>query len=288
MEFNRVVGGRRSVRWFKPWKPVEPARIQRILEAARLTGSPGNLQPWRAVVVVQADMSAADRERLLDAANRQRAHEQAPVWIYWFADPAACAPDAFMGQISLGLEVGVLAAVAGWDEAAARAAIDEGAPAPHGMPPLHEVVHGLPPQVAGVIAAGETVGACTIATLAAVDQGLGTSLHIATAPGRASALYEVLGVPGHFIPGYLQLVGHPAEEPQAGGQRPREPFDALFAMGRWGAPFPRDDALVAQLADEGLIQPAAPLPGREEELAHLGRAFGYAGGDGAGSHTTGG
>jgi nitroreductase len=275
MEFDRVVGGRRSIRWFKPWRHVEPAKIQRILEAARFTGSPGNLQPWRAVVVVQADLSAEDRERLLDAANRQRAHEQAPVWIYWFADPAACAPQAFLGQITLGIDLGALATGAGWDAAAARAAIEEGAPAPPGMPPLHEIVHGLPPQMAGVIAAGETVGACTIATLAAVNQGLGTSLHIATAPGRASALYDVLGVPEHFIPGYLQLVGYPAEEPHGGGQRPREPFEALFATGRWGTPFPRDDAVVTQLADEGLIQPAAPLPGREEELAHLERAFGY-------------
>jgi hypothetical protein len=234
------------------------------------------LQPWRAVVVVQAEADPADRERLLEAANHQRAHEQAPVWIYWFADPAACAPGAFLAQITLGLEIGMLAEAAGWDANAARAAIEDGAPAPPGMPPLHEVVHGLPPQIAGVIAAGETVGACTIATLAAVNEGLGTSLHIATAPASAGVLYEVLGVPEHFIPGYLQLVGYPAESPEAGGQRPREPFERLFAWGRWGRPLPRDEAVVAELVEEGLIQPSAPLSGRAEELAHLGRAFGYA------------
>lgn len=48
MEFAQVVGNRRSIRWFKPWKPVERTQIQRSLEAARLTSCPGNLQPWRA------------------------------------------------------------------------------------------------------------------------------------------------------------------------------------------------------------------------------------------------
>jgi len=276
MEFMRLVGDRRSIRWFKPWKPVEPDKVQRILEAARMTGCPGNLQPWRAVVVVQADLDPLDRERLLDAANRQRAHEQAPVWIYWFADPASVAPGAFLAQITLGLEVGMLATSTGWSEAAARAAIEEGIPAPPGMPPLHEVVHGVPPEIGAVVAAQETVGACTVATLAAVDEGLGTCLHVATAPASAGALFEVLGVPAHFLPGWLQLLGYPAESPD--GQRPREPFEALFASMRWGTPLTRDPAVLADLEREGLIQPPAPLPGRDEEIAHLSRMFGYADG----------
>jgi nitroreductase len=278
MEFARVVGSRRSIRWFKPWKPVEPGKVQRILEAARLTGCPGNLQPWRAVVVVQADIDPADRERLLDAANRQRAHEQAPVWIYWFADPAAVAPAAFLAQISLGIDIGMLSASAGWSREAARESIEHGTPAPPGMPPLHQTVHGLPPEIAGIVAAQETVGACTVATLAAVNEGLGTCLHVATAPGSASVLFEVLGVPAHFLPGWLQLLGYPAEEPAGGGQRPREPFESLFARGRWGTPLARDPAVAEEMEREGLIQPAAPLPGRAEEIAYLSRMFGYDGG----------
>ena len=271
----RVVGSRRSIRWFRTWQPVEPQKLQRILEAARMTGCPGNLQPWRAVVVVQADLSATDRGRLLDAANHQRAHEQAPVWIYWFADPSAVAPSAFLAQVTLGFEVGMLAAPTGWSLDAARAAIEAGAPAPHGMPPLDQTVHGLPPEVAAMVAAQETVGACTVATLAARDEGLGTCLHVAAAPASAPVLLEVLGVPSHFVPGWLQLVGYPAEGLEAGGQRPREPFDDLFALTRWGTRFPRDPAVVADLEREGLIQAPAPLPGRSVELAHLSRMFGY-------------
>ena len=109
MEFLNVVGSRRSIRWFRPWQAVESTKIQRILEAARLTGCPGNLQPWRAVVVVAAELDPAERGRLLDIANHQRAHEQAPVWIYWFGDPDAAVPEAFYAQVMLGLDVGMLA-----------------------------------------------------------------------------------------------------------------------------------------------------------------------------------
>jgi nitroreductase len=276
MDFMNLVGTRRSIRWFEPDTPVEPRRIQRILEAARMTGCPGNVQPWRAVVIVQANLEPEDRERLLDAANRQRAHEQAPVWIYWFCDPAAAAPDQFMAQISLGLRLGALAESAGWDEGAARSAIEEGTPAPSGMPPLDQMFHGIPPEIGALLASREVIGACTIATLAAVNEGLGTCLHVPVAPAYADVLFEVLGVPSHFMPVWLQLVGYPAESLAAGGQRPRDPFEGLFAARRWGVPFPRDQSVVRELGDEGLLQAQAPLPGRAEELARLAARFGYA------------
>jgi nitroreductase len=275
MEFTNVVGSRRSIRWFRTWQPVETEKVQRILEAARLTGCPGNLQPWRAVVVEQTRLSGDDRAALLDAANHQRAHEQAPVWIYWFADPTAAAGSAFLFQIRLGLEVGALAASAGWDADAAASAIESGVAAPPGMAPLDQIVHAMPPEVAGVVASQETVGAITVATLAAVDAGLGTCLHIPTSPAGAPALYQTLGVPAHFLPVWLQLIGYPAEDPRGGGARPREDFGDLFSYGRWGEPMPRDAAVVEGLRAEGLLQPEAPLPGRAEELRHLARMFGY-------------
>lgn len=278
MSFMNVVGSRRSIRWFQPETPVASQKIQRILEAARMTGCPGNVQPWRAVVVVQADLDPVDRERLLDAGNRQRAHEQAPVWIYWFCDPTAAAPAVFVEQIALGLRLGALAEGAGWSEDAARSAIDDGVPAPPGMPPLHQIVHGVPPEIGALVAAREVIGACTIATLAAVDEGLGTCLHVPAAPQSAGTLFEVLRVPAHFTPIWLQLVGYPAERPEAGGQRPREPFDQLFAEGQWGVPYSRDPEVVAGLERDGLLQAQAPLPGREEELAELTRMFGYSAG----------
>jgi nitroreductase len=274
MEFLQVVGNRRSIRWFKPWKPVERSAIQRILEAARLTSCPGNLQPWRAVVVTAAGLDIGVRDRLLTANNHQAPQTQAPVWIYWYADPLAATPAAFLERILEQLPTGAIAPSVGWTEQTARAAIEDGVEAPAGLPALESTVHGLPLEISALIAAQETNGACIVAVLAAVNEGLGTCLHAIAAPATQAEVKELLGVPEHLVPVWLQLVGHPAESPDGGGQRPRMPFDELYAEMRWGTPFGRDPAIVEDLVQEGLIQPAGPLPGRFEELEHLSRMFG--------------
>ena len=87
MEFLEVVGKRRSTRWFKTWESVPREKIQRILEVVRLTTCPGNLQPWRAVVVERDRIDPTMRDQLLACDNWQGAHTQAPVWIYFYADP---------------------------------------------------------------------------------------------------------------------------------------------------------------------------------------------------------
>jgi len=275
MDFLHVVGSRRSVRWFRPWQPVEMDRIQRILEAARLTTCPGNLQPWRAVVVVARDLDADARERLLAANNHQPPQELAPVWIYWYADPDAARPASFLESVRRLLPIGVLPPAFGWSEAAVEDAIEHGRGVPRGLPPLDSAVHGLPVELSAVLAAQETNGACVVATLAAVNEGLGTCLHSIAAPERQDDVKEVLGVPLRLVPVWLQLVGHSAESPEAGGQRPRAPFDELFRFMSWQRAFGRAPAVVDRLKEEGLLQAPAPLPGRFEELEHLSRMFGY-------------
>jgi nitroreductase len=285
MEFLRVVGGRRSIRWFRPWQQVPQAAIQRILEVARLSTSPGNVQPWRAVVVRTEDLDPGERRRLLEANNEQRAQEQAPVWIYWFADPSAARPEVFLRRVLQQLPIGAIPAAFGWSEERARAAILEGTPAAPGLPALHHLVHQMPEAASVVVAIQETNAALALAQLAAVEEGLGTCLHtIAMAP-HLPDVKAILNLPDGYLPVWLQLVGYPAEGVEAGGQRPRIPFDELYALGRWGSPFPRDPAVVEQLERDGLIQAQAPLPGRFEELEHLARMFGYPADGGAGERT---
>src|SRR5437588_500660 len=89
MEFLEAVGKRRSVRWFKTWEQVPREKIQRILEVVRLTTCPGNLQPWRAVVIERDKVDSGLRDQLLACDNWQGAHTQAPVWIYFYADRRA-------------------------------------------------------------------------------------------------------------------------------------------------------------------------------------------------------
>ena len=44
MELREVIGRRRSIRFLLPYKPVEPEKIQRMLEAARLASQ--RLEQW--------------------------------------------------------------------------------------------------------------------------------------------------------------------------------------------------------------------------------------------------
>ncbi|MFA6449521.1 MAG: nitroreductase family protein [bacterium] len=50
-----IIKERRSVRNFNPDKPVEDEKLQILLEAARLAPSSNNTQPWRFIVVKDAN-----------------------------------------------------------------------------------------------------------------------------------------------------------------------------------------------------------------------------------------
>ena len=63
MELREVMGNRRSIRFLLPHKPVEPEKIQRMLEAARIASHWGNVQSLRAVVVFRDSAS----EEVIDA-----------------------------------------------------------------------------------------------------------------------------------------------------------------------------------------------------------------------------
>jgi len=111
--------------------------------------------------------------------------------------------------------------------------------------------------------------------LAAVNEGLGTCLHMAASAEKVPVLKRVLKAPEGWEPVWCQLVGYPAEEPEAGGQRPRLPFETLYFDGVYGKPFTRDSKVVQDLTEEGLIQTPMPKPGRFEELKHLARMLGF-------------
>jgi hypothetical protein len=70
-----------------------------------------------------------------------------------------------------------------------------------------------------------------------------------------------------------QTVGYPAEDPKAGGQRPRLPFEELFQLNGYDIPFPRSKQVVEQLEKDGMIQEQAPIAWREAELLYLREAL---------------
>lgn len=76
MDFLELVTSRHSVRSYQS-RPVEQDKLDRILEAVRLAPSGSNRQPWRFVVVLDADV----RHRLVAACADQQFIARAPVVI---------------------------------------------------------------------------------------------------------------------------------------------------------------------------------------------------------------
>ena len=69
----------------------------------------------------------------------------------------------------------------------------------------------------------------------AFEQGLGTCC-LGTPNGEK--IRQNLGLPETARVLLLQTVGYPAESPEAGGQRPRQPFEKLFHMNGYGNAVP--------------------------------------------------
>ena len=76
MELFQAIRARRSIRHYLE-KPVEPEKLQRILDAARLAPSANNRQEWRFVVVRDREK----RQQMIAAAANQEFVGQAPVVI---------------------------------------------------------------------------------------------------------------------------------------------------------------------------------------------------------------
>src|SRR5579875_2810070 len=109
------------------------------------------------------------------------------------------------------------------------------------------------------------------ATLIAFEEGLGTCL---LGCPNDRKLRRALGLPDAVRVLVLQTVGYPAEDPEAGGQRPRLPFEARFALNHWGTPCPRDPAVVDELRQAKMLGREAPLAYRRAELQWLQEVYG--------------
>ena len=144
MEFMNVCGLRRSIRIFRRDEPVPREKIQRILEVVRVaTTCPGNLQPWRAIVLEQKKLAPALRKTLLAADNYQAAHEQAPVWIYFFADVDSARPEAFRARVHELIDGGALPTFYGWTHETVDGSILRGEAAPEGMANIEKIIHEI-------------------------------------------------------------------------------------------------------------------------------------------------
>ena len=56
MDIYEIINHRQSDRQYDPERPVEPEKIRRILEAARIAPSACNAQPWHFIVVDEPEL----------------------------------------------------------------------------------------------------------------------------------------------------------------------------------------------------------------------------------------
>jgi nitroreductase len=258
MQLREVLGRRRSIRFLDPDRPVEIDKIQRILEAARIASHWGNVQSLRAIVV----MKDSAPSQVIDALEAPIAGFQiriAPVVIVWYLDTAAV--DAQADRLRELLAAGAL----GFGEDKNRA-LEENL-----IPLFASLLDSLKAPGLGEVDCGQGIAQ---ATLMAFEQGLGTCC-LGTPYG--DKICANLGLPDTVRVLLLQTVGYPAEDWQAGGQRPRRPFEELFSLNVSGCPFPRAPEVVEELRNDGMFTAPAPLPGREEELERLKTQLGLEG-----------
>ena len=72
MEFKEVIGSRRSIRYYAPWRPVEREKIQTILEAARLASRAVNADWAKAIVVMRHGFGGHPFGRDADVAKERK------------------------------------------------------------------------------------------------------------------------------------------------------------------------------------------------------------------------
>jgi nitroreductase len=257
MEFDQVLGIRRSIRYFDPDRPVEREKIQKILEAMRIASCAMNAHWLRAVVVYRDELSPETFEKLKLPVTGVIL-ELAPVHIYCYGDRSVFQDDRGARLKEL-VDVGALNPSHGWT----HRFVDEFV-WPQLLKPMSESP-GYP-----LAMAFDNGGAATQGLLAAYDEGLGACW--TAFPDHVAR--QAFDIPDHWIPHYMMNVGYPLESREAGGQRPRPPFEELYFEGRAGSPFRRDQAVVEKLQESGMLQAPAPLPDRKQEIRDLTRKLG--------------
>lgn len=256
MEVKEAIGTRRSYRFLLPHKDVELSKIQKMLEAARLASFWGNVQALKAVVVHRA--TATDEVvNSLFAPVMGYQIERAPVIIVWYLDWA------MLDEQGTRLKELVAARVMGADEEKANSHLDNIL-----IPFFDRIIPAM--KGASPMTAMDCGQGIAQATLVAIDEGLGTCC-LGTANGEA--IKKNLELPDSAEILVLMTVGYPAETREAGGQRPRVPFERSFFLNSYTNPFPRDEEVVKELKEEKMIQTPSPLPWRQAELEYLQKAL---------------
>ena len=258
MELKEVIGRRRSMRFLRPYKPVEREKLQKMLEAARLASFWGNVQALGAVVIERATAPAEVLKALpTGTAIGGFQFRLAPVVIVWTLDWSLI--DVQGDRLHELVDAGAV----GVNREKTHAYLDSTL-----IPFFQAATESIKQGGLTELDCGQGIAQ---ATLVAYEEGLGTCL---LGCPNDRKLRRALALPPTVKVLVLQTVGYPAEDPEAGGQRPRLPFAGRFSLNRWGDGFPREERVVQELIGARMICPTAPLPYRREELRWLQEQYG--------------
>lgn len=258
MNVKEIIGRRRTIRFFLPFRPVEREKIQKMLEAARRASCVGNVMNVRGIVIWK-DKASPELIKALTPPLGYQQMQTAPVFIFWYNETAAYHIDKWIEDLNRLADTRRI----GTDAETTKAQINKG---------LRPAFAASWQQMAVSPLAFMDVGqAIAQATLVAYDEGLGTCC---MSSPRLEAIGKLLSLPETAIPVCLQAVGYSAEQWEAGGQTVKPPFESMFFEDVHGTPFTPDAAVDEDLKREGMIMAPAPLPWREEELKYLMRGLG--------------
>lgn len=206
MDVAEAIQKRRSIRRFKP-DPVPDDLIQQLLESARLAPSGSNTQPWRFIVIKNAET----RQKLQAASYNQRHVGQAPLII------ACCADIKAFGEFPERIE-----------ELITAGALPEKTREVF-VPSLKK--GGMSADIKWhlqIAATGNTDIAIEHIVLQAVELGLGTCWVRWFDDNKVK---EILEIPKNIEIIALLPVGYPAEDPL---QRPRFDLKKIVCYEKYG------------------------------------------------------
>jgi nitroreductase len=258
VEVKEVIGNRRTIRYYLPFRPVERDKVQKMLEAARRASCVGNVNNTRAVVIWKAEAS----EALIKAITPPLGYQQmqtAPCFIMWYHDKAAYEVNKWIQDLINLAETHRIGA----DAEETKAVIEKYLRPAFGA--SWQIMAEAP------LAYMDVGQAIAQATLVAYDEGLATCC---MSSPRLEQVGKLLNLPETAVPMCLQSVGYPAESWEAGGQTVKAPFESLFFEMEHGKPYKCDPKVDEELKQARMIQEPAPLPWREAELRYIQDALG--------------
>src|SRR5262245_8434926 len=114
MEFKQVIGDRRTIRYFDPNRPVEPEKIQVMLEAANRSSRAVNADFVKAIVTYRDEIDDETREQLKTPTTTVQL-DLAPVAIFWYGDMTFAEGGA--ERLKELVDLGALPVTHGWSHA---------------------------------------------------------------------------------------------------------------------------------------------------------------------------